>query len=55
MLALAIKNVTKLVDLIKHNILICTDYWVHFSYWDETIKTAIIRPNICMILSNGME
>ena len=55
MLALATKSLKKLVDLIKQKIVICTDDWVHFSYWDETIKTALIRPNIYMILSNGME
>ena len=26
-----------------------------YPHWDETIKTALIRPNIYMILSNGME
>ena len=31
-----------------------SDYWDHFSYWDETIKTGLIRHNIRMISRIGM-
>ena len=31
-----------------------SDYWDHFSYWDETIKTGLIRHNIHMISRIGM-
>ena len=31
-----------LVESLKYNFVTSMDYWVHFSYWDETIKTDLI-------------